>query len=48
VPQMPGDERKSREKKPELHKQLPQTVWFWWLVFATLLAWNLFAWWPEA
>jgi cell division protease FtsH len=22
-------------------------LWFWWLIFAALLAWNLFAWWPS-
>jgi len=27
--------------------QEPQpNLWFWWLIFAALLAWNLFAWWP--
>ena len=28
-------------------QQLPQNLLFWWLIFAALLAWNLFAWWPS-
>ncbi|HJU10841.1 MAG TPA: ATP-dependent metallopeptidase FtsH/Yme1/Tma family protein, partial [Candidatus Binataceae bacterium] len=34
-------------KGPDPRQQLPQNLWFWWLIFAALLAWNLFAWWPS-
>jgi cell division protease FtsH len=45
---MPGQERKPEDKIPQLRQQFPQNLWLWWLIFAALLAWNLFAWWPQA
>jgi cell division protease FtsH len=52
---MPGSEQsqpKSNQPRqlpqgPEPRQQLPQNLWLWWLIFAALMAWNLFAWWPS-
>jgi cell division protease FtsH len=54
---MPSPERNQRQDRakdrrpskqgPQTTQQLTPNLWFWWLVFATLLAWNLFAWWPS-
>jgi hypothetical protein len=43
---VPAQERKPQDKKAQLRQQFPQNLWFWWLIFAVLVAWNLFAWWP--
>lgn len=53
---MPAPERTQRQNKSNGHLRLPRgqeprqqlqpNLWFWWLIFAALLAWNLFAWWP--
>ena len=34
-----------RESGPR--QQLRQNLWLWWLVFAALMVWNLFTWWPS-
>jgi cell division protease FtsH len=54
---MPASERNQRQDKSNGRRQLPRgqnsrqqlppNLWFWWLIFAALLAWNLFAWWPS-
>jgi cell division protease FtsH len=44
---MPASERNQRQDKSNGRQQLPPNLWFWWLIFAALLAWNLFAWWPS-
>jgi cell division protease FtsH len=54
---MLAPERNQRQDKSNERRQLPQgpdspqqvslNLWFWWLIFAALLAWNLFAWWPS-
>ena len=54
---MPAPERNQRRDKPNGRRQLPQgpqtrqqlphNLWLWWLIFAALLAWNFFAWWPS-
>ncbi|MBV8451710.1 MAG: ATP-dependent metallopeptidase FtsH/Yme1/Tma family protein, partial [Deltaproteobacteria bacterium] len=54
---MPAPERSQRQDKSNERRQSPQgsgtpqqlplNLWFWWLIFAALLAWNLFAWWPS-
>jgi cell division protease FtsH len=54
---MPASERNQRQDKSngrrqsprgqDSRQQLPPNLWFWWLIFAALLAWNLFAWWPS-
>jgi cell division protease FtsH len=49
-PNRPGDganRRRQLPRGPETSQQSPQNLWFWWLIFAGLLAWNLFAWWPS-
>jgi cell division protease FtsH len=49
-------ERNQRQDKLNERRQLPRgqgtrpqlpNLWFWWLIFAALLAWNFFAWWPS-
>jgi cell division protease FtsH len=55
---MPAPERNQRQNKsnerrqlprgPDARQQLPLNLWFWWLIFAALLAWNLLAWWPSS
>jgi len=42
-----SNERRQVPRGPEPRQQLQQSLWFWWLIFAALLAWNLFAWWPS-
>jgi cell division protease FtsH len=54
---MPSFDRNQRQEKPNGRRpapgerggrqQLPPNLWFWWFIFAALLAWNLFAWWPS-
>jgi cell division protease FtsH len=54
---MPALEPKQRQEKsnqgwqsprePQTRQQLPQNLWLWWLIFAVLAVWNLFAWWPS-
>jgi cell division protease FtsH len=54
---MPPPEPKQRQDKsndrgqftrgPQPRQQLPPNLWFWWFIFAALLAWNFFAWWPS-
>ncbi len=34
-------------REPDSRQQLRQNLWLWWLIFASLLVWNLFAWWPS-
>jgi cell division protease FtsH len=41
-----SNERRQSPRGPDARQQLPMNLWFWWLIFAALLAWNLFAWWP--
>src|SRR6516162_6438969 len=54
---MPAPDRNPRSGKsnehrpspggPDTRQQAPFNPWSWWLVFAALLTWNLFAWWPS-
>jgi cell division protease FtsH len=54
---MPAPERNQRQNKSnerrqlppgsDTRQQLPMNLWFWWLIFGALVAWNLFAWWPS-
>jgi cell division protease FtsH len=41
-----SNERRQSPRGPDARQQLPMNLWFWWLIFSALLAWNLFAWWP--
>jgi cell division protease FtsH len=41
------NERRPSPRVPDPRQQFPQNLLFWWLIFAALLAWNLFAWWPS-
>jgi len=43
---MPKQEPQSG--KPVESPHYPQGLWFWWIIFAALLVWNLFAWLPVA
>ncbi len=42
-----SNQRGKLPREPETRQQLPQNLWLWWLIFAALLVWNLFAWWPS-
>jgi cell division protease FtsH len=50
---MPAPEQNQRQSDSNGRRPVPrgpeqrQNLLFWWLIFAALLAWNLFAWWPS-
>jgi cell division protease FtsH len=39
--------QKRPSREPDSRQQLRHNLWLWWLIFASLLVWNLFAWWPS-
>jgi cell division protease FtsH len=45
--QSKSNQQRQSPQGPAPHQQLPQNIWLWWLIFAALMAWNLFAWWPS-
>src|SRR5690349_18170967 len=45
--QSKSNQQRQSPQDPAPHQQLPQNIWLWWLIFAALMAWNLFAWWPS-
>lgn len=54
---MPAPDPKQRQDKsnprrqsptdPDQRQRLRQNLWVWWLIFAALMVWNLFTWWPS-
>jgi cell division protease FtsH len=42
-----SDQRRQLPQGSQPRPQLPQNLWLWWLIFAALMVWNLFAWWPS-
>jgi cell division protease FtsH len=45
--QSKSNQQRQSPQGPAPRQQLPQNIWLWWLIFAALMAWNLFAWWPS-
>ncbi|MBV8774866.1 MAG: ATP-dependent metallopeptidase FtsH/Yme1/Tma family protein [Deltaproteobacteria bacterium] len=42
-----SDPRRQSPREPGPGQQLRQNLWLWWLIFAALMVWNLFTWWPS-
>ncbi len=42
-----SNDRWQSPQDPDTRQQLSPNLWFWWVIFTALLAWNLFAWWPS-
>jgi cell division protease FtsH len=45
--QSKSNQQRQSPQGPPPRQQPPQNIWLWWLIFAALMAWNLFAWWPS-
>ncbi len=44
---MAAGEERPQQGKPGLRQQLPQNLWFWWLVIGALVIWNVLSLWPQ-
>jgi cell division protease FtsH len=38
---------KRRDSTPGARNQIPPNLWFWWLIFGALMAWNVLSLWPR-
>jgi cell division protease FtsH len=47
MPNQDPSKSNERRQRTDPRQQFSQNLWLWWLIFAGLLAWNLFAWWPS-